>query len=470
MDSKGVGSPKKPTTSGDDSALTSQDMSLTQKVQNVQTKNSLCIETLQPYSIQSKPSKFTRNTLRTNETLTNFNKIFANENWARYLQLTVVSGAFSAAELECTLLQNFASRELKFKPINSYQWLIETSSKEQSQIYLTIKKIGKAEITIEKHETLNCIQGTVVLSTSFNDEGLPNKNIILMSLQARGYDCRNVELYEIPSRKTQSLKLRIAKITFEGNHLPKDIIIEGTRKEVRPYIPKPLQCKKCGKFGHLHHRCTNKEVCLFCGSDEHSTTWNCGSPKCVNCKGDHHTRSRECVVYKYNIELKLLMTRSGMNYKEARRELYTRGIKDPAQNLTYAAASKANQSNPVGKLQDKSSADREKINKTPTNEKTPTAPLKENTAAVADKQNLKSIPANNQTKDRQIVEGKHAKQHVTEKTNESRQKRSLTPDGVDTENKFEILDEMDDLSQCSIVLGRGGPKLRRTRSADRNKD
>ena len=64
---------------------------------------------------------------------------------------------------------------------------------QQSEKYLTIKKIRKAEVKVEKHTTLNSIQGTVVLAPLYNDEGLPNHNLILMSLLARGYDCWKVD-------------------------------------------------------------------------------------------------------------------------------------------------------------------------------------------------------------------------------------------------------------------------------------
>ena len=58
---------------------------------------------------------------------------------------------------------------------------------------------------------------------------------------------------------------------------------------------------------------------------------------------------------------------------------------------------------------------------------------------------------------------------VSERTAE-REKRSLTPDAIDTRNRYEVLEETEDLSQTSVVLGRNGPKQRRTRSADRKKD
>ena len=51
-----------------------------------------------------------------------------------------------------------------------------------------------------------------------------------------------------------------------------------------------------------------------------------------------------------------------------------------------------------------------------------------------------------------------------------RQRRSLTPDAIDTQNRYEVLEETEDISQVSGVLGRNGPKLRRTRFSDRKKD
>ena len=53
--------------------------------------------------------------------------------------------------------------------------------------------------------------------------------------------------------------------------------------------------------------------------------------------------------YQYNTELKLLMTRSGLNVHEARRELYIRGIKDHAQSNTYSFVSKPGSSTEISK-------------------------------------------------------------------------------------------------------------------------
>ena len=116
------------------------------------TSSEIIYEPYIPYNRRNNKNSGKTNS-RVNQKLLNFNKIFSSEHWARYLKLTVLSGSFSAAELECTLLTIHATRVLKFKPLTSFQWLIEATTIQQSEKYLTIKKIGKAEVKVEKHET-----------------------------------------------------------------------------------------------------------------------------------------------------------------------------------------------------------------------------------------------------------------------------------------------------------------------------
>ena len=117
---------------------------------------------------------------------------------------------------------------------------------------------------------------------------------------------QDIELYELPNKKYPNRSLRIARIKFEGQSLPQKIKIQGQNREVRPYIPKPLQCKSCSKFGHSESKCQSTPVCAFCSSLTHTTTWNCGTPKCANCGLEHHARSKECTFYMYNTEFNFI--------------------------------------------------------------------------------------------------------------------------------------------------------------------
>ena len=133
--------------------------------------------------------------------------------------------------------------------------------------------LGKYNVKVEE-EFLNSVEGTIVLSPTYEEDGTPRNQEIEENLWDRGYDVRKVEVYEIPIRKFNK-KIKIAKITFEGLTLPRNVKIEGMNKEVRPYVPKSLQCNECSRFGHLTKYCRNEEVCAFCSSDSHKTKWNC---------------------------------------------------------------------------------------------------------------------------------------------------------------------------------------------------
>merc|ERR1711915_973548 len=190
-----------------------------------------------------------------------------------------------------------------------------------------------------KHDTMNSIQGTVVLPE--NEDEQIEKSILLDSLKKRYLRVQDCEIYNIPSRKNKQM-LKIAKLKFEGQDLPQKIKILGQNREIRPYVPKPLQCQNCSKYGHAKKYCRDDPVCAYCGSEEHTTQWNCSDPKCINCRQNHHARSKECMYYIHNTELKLLQERTGMSIREAKLELKVRGIQDPAKKHTYSSTTKTN--------------------------------------------------------------------------------------------------------------------------------
>ena len=130
------------------------------------------------------------------------------------------------------------------------------------------------EVTFKKHDTLNSIQGTVVLPSIEEENEDPDKFILLDSLKKRYDNVEDIEVYEIPNKKYPSRSLRLARIKFEGQSLPQKIKIQGQNREVRPYVPKPLQCLSCSKFGHSANKCRSTAVCAFCSSLDHDTKWN----------------------------------------------------------------------------------------------------------------------------------------------------------------------------------------------------
>ena len=85
-------------------------------------------------------------------------------------------------------------------------------------------------------------------------------------------------------------------LTFVNSDLPCEIIIESETVRVRPYRPRVLQCFNCYGFGHSAKVCTRSKVCERCGQAEHEERSR--SLACVNCKGVHRARDKECIVFK----------------------------------------------------------------------------------------------------------------------------------------------------------------------------
>ena len=60
------------------------------------------------------------------------------------------------------------------------------------------------------------------------------------------------------------------------------------RYRVDPYIPSPLRCFKCQKFGHRRDFCrSSTAVCSVCSEAGHDDRECTNTPKCLNCAGDH---------------------------------------------------------------------------------------------------------------------------------------------------------------------------------------
>lgn len=105
-------------------------------------------------------------------------------------------------------------------------------------------------------------------------------------------------------------------LTFEGNSLPSHIFLNSVRCTVEPYISNVIQCNKCFKFRHVAAQCrSTKEVCPDCGNSHEG---ECYDRKCSNCGSNQHSaRDKNCEKYKKEKDIKTIMGKHNMSYKEA---------------------------------------------------------------------------------------------------------------------------------------------------------
>ena len=95
----------------------------------------------------------------------------------------------------------------------------------------------------------------------------------------------------------ESIKTNTLFVTFNTHTPPKELKIGNYILKVQMYIPNPLRCFNCQKFGHSKKFCKNRLACWKCGGEPHD--WSeCTSETthCLNCKGDHCASSKSCPI------------------------------------------------------------------------------------------------------------------------------------------------------------------------------
>ncbi|GBM46221.1 hypothetical protein AVEN_92963-1, partial [Araneus ventricosus] len=177
------------------------------------------------------------------------------------------------------------------KKLRSGDLLVEVASSKQSQQILKLKSMSTIPVSVSPHETLNTSKGVVTCGELFNvplDE-------ITEKLQSQGVShVRRITI----RRDGQLLNTKHLILTFSSHVLPKYVKAGYMRLSVRPYIPNPLRCFKCQRFGHSQTSCRGTLTCAPCAEVGHESTGCTAKEKCVNCKGDHTSFSRNCLTWK----------------------------------------------------------------------------------------------------------------------------------------------------------------------------
>ena len=127
---------------------------------------------------------------------------------------------------------------------------------------------------------------------------------------------------------------------FSSAVLPSSIKTGFCRMAVELYVPNPLRCYKCQKFGHGSRACRGHLICYVCGSDEHES-FDCErQPKCANCKGSHKADSKQCPSYIREAAIIKLKYKNNISFAEARKRYSANDRPSYAVTLSASATPK----------------------------------------------------------------------------------------------------------------------------------
>lgn len=139
---------------------------------------------------------------------------------------------------------------------------------------------------------------------------------------------KGVEILEVERIKKFNFENKIEentnliKLTFRSSYLPPKVRLYYAFIKTQFFIPKPLFCVNCLKYGHFKKYCKNPKKCRVCTElieDKHECS---NKSKCNLCDESHLTNFKDCKIKKKEIEIKKLMVKQKKSYTEARKFFY----------------------------------------------------------------------------------------------------------------------------------------------------
>ena len=217
------------------------------------------------------------------------------------------------------------------KKLGSGGLLIEVNRKQQAETLLRCKTFFNIKVACSLHKTLNSSRGVIRCPDL---AGIPESEIADELGDQKVSGVKRI----IITRDGKRIQTNILILTFKTPILPSTIKIGYLSVRVDMYIPNPLQCFNCYRFGHHERTCTSQSICRCCGTS-HDEMQNCTkTPKCSNCNETHNATSRLCTKWVTEKEVLRVKHTQSLSFPEARK--IVTNTNSPQIQTTYASATK----------------------------------------------------------------------------------------------------------------------------------
>nr|KAG5702026.1 hypothetical protein BaRGS_015761 [Batillaria attramentaria] len=187
--------------------------------------------------------------------------------------------------------------------LRSGDLLVECKRKAHSNSLLQLQKIGDYPVTVSPHRSLNSSRGVI------RDEALADLGEAELIRALKSQAVTHAKVF-----KTGTIIL-----TFGQPTAPEKLWAGFYWVKVKAFIPLPLRCFKCQRFGHGQASCRNDPTCAKCGGKDHDDKDCSSSPACINCKGSHPSSSKDCPKWKEECTIQRIRVEQKVSFPEARR-------------------------------------------------------------------------------------------------------------------------------------------------------
>ncbi|VDI71020.1 Hypothetical predicted protein [Mytilus galloprovincialis] len=192
--------------------------------------------------------------------------------------------------------------------------LVECSNKSQSTNLLTMTTISNFPVSASPHNSLNSCKGIIRDRSQY----LGDLTVEEIGEELSSQGVTDVIRFQI-KKNGNIIKLNTYLLTFRTPTPPPSITLGCFGIRVDMFIPNPIRCFTCQKFGHGSKQCRGKQRCFKCSDEGHEgTNCNSESSKCVNCGESHFSSSRDCPVYLKEKNIIKIKTERNISYPEAK--------------------------------------------------------------------------------------------------------------------------------------------------------
>ncbi|XP_055938130.1 uncharacterized protein LOC129968299 [Argiope bruennichi] len=221
---------------------------------------------------------------------------------------------------------------VSIRKLRSGDLLVEVNSRKQAQQLLKLKALATIPVNVSAHRTLNSSKGVITCGELFN----VSLEEITQKLSSKGMThVRRITI----RRDGKLLETKHLVLTFNSTKVPESIKAGYLKLPVKAFIPNPLRCFKCQRFGHSKANCRGKLTCARCAETGHESTDCTSKEKCTsNCKEEHTFFSRACPKWKLVKEIVTTKVKKDVSFQEARRLVLEQTL---TEGRSYASVTKS---------------------------------------------------------------------------------------------------------------------------------
>ena len=216
--------------------------------------------------------------------------------------------------------------------------LVETSKETYSDALLKTTILANIPVKVTPHRTLNSSKGVI----RSRDIARCDTDEIIDNLHDQGVvDAFIISVKDGVNRRPTNTVI----LTFNKPKPPQHITAGYLRVLVAVYVPNPLRCFNCQRFGHGKQHCKGQQTCVRCGDMGHADIDCNKAEHCVNCSGDHAASSKTCPKWQLEQKVQQVKAEKNISFIEARK-MVTAQMKSQQPSMASVVSSAAPRSVP----------------------------------------------------------------------------------------------------------------------------